>query len=60
MKKKLFTPETTEDLRKVSGTKNFSKIFEPLISDPSIADMAPNMDNSQGTVYSTLFGKACQ
>ena len=44
---KVFPPETTEDLRKISGTKNFSKIFEALISDPIIADMAPNMDKSQ-------------
>ena len=31
----------------VPGTKNFSKIFEALISDPIIADMVQNMDKSQ-------------
>ena len=44
---KVFPTETTEDLRKISGTTKFSNIFEVLIADPIILDMSPNMDNSQ-------------
>ena len=44
---KVFPPDGIDDLRKISGTKNFSKIYEALISEPIIMDMAPNMDKSQ-------------
>ena len=44
---KVYPPETTEDLRKISGTKNFSKIYESLISEPILEDMEPSMDPSQ-------------
>ena len=44
---KVFPTETTEDLRKISGTKNLSKIYESLISEPIIQDMEPKMDPSQ-------------
>ena len=44
---KVFPPDDIDDLRKISGTKNFSKIFESLISEPIIGDMAPKMDKSQ-------------
>ena len=44
---KAFPTETTEELRKISGTKNLSKILEALISEPIIKDMEPKMDPSQ-------------
>jgi hypothetical protein len=44
---KVFPTETTEDLRKISGTKNLSKYYESLISEPIIQDMEPKMDPSQ-------------
>ena len=44
---KVFPTETNEDLRKISGTKNFSKILEALIADPIILDMTPKMAKSQ-------------
>ena len=44
---KVFPPESIDDLRKISGTKNLSKIYESLISDPVISDMSPKMDPSQ-------------
>jgi hypothetical protein len=54
---KVYPPETTDDLRKISGTKNFSKIFEALLSEPIIQDMAPNMDPSQ---YGNVKGLSIQ
>ena len=54
---KVFPPETTDDLRKISGTKNFSKFFEALLSEPIIQDMAPNMDPSQ---YGNVKGLSIQ
>ena len=44
---KVYPPETTEELRKISGTKNFSKVFEALVADPILEDMEPKMDQSQ-------------
>ena len=31
---KVIPPESIDDLQKISGTKNLSKIYESLISDP--------------------------
>ena len=44
---KVFPPNTRDDLRKITGTKNLSKIYESLLSDSIIGDMAPNIDPSQ-------------
>ena len=44
---KVFPPVNTDDLRKISGTKNLSKIYEALLSDPLVSDMMPNIDPSQ-------------
>ena len=44
---KAFPTETTEELRKISGTKNLSKILEALVSEPILKDMEPKMDPSQ-------------
>ena len=44
---KVYPPIKTDDLRKISGTKNLSKIYESLLSDSIIDDMRPNMDPSQ-------------
>ena len=44
---KKFPPEEPSHLRKISGTLNFSKIFEKFLSEAIISDMAPYSDNSQ-------------
>ena len=43
----MFPPVCIDDLRKISGTKNLSKIYEALLSDCLISDMAPSIDPSQ-------------
>ena len=54
---KVYPPNTTDDLRKISGTKNLSKIFEALMSDYMIEDMLPSMDPSQ---YGNVKGLSIQ
>ena len=44
---KKYPPETPEQLRKISGTLNFSKIFEKFLAEAIVLDMAPNSDPSQ-------------
>ena len=44
---KTFPPKSTDDLRKIAGTKNLSKIFEALLSESIIADIQPNIDLAQ-------------
>ena len=44
---KIYPPIKPDDLRKISGTKNLSKIYEALLSDFIIDDMSPNIDPSQ-------------
>ena len=44
---KVFPPGSTNELRKISGTKNLSKIYEALLSDCMISDMSQNIDPSQ-------------
>ena len=44
---KVYPPNSTDDLRKISGTTNLSKILEALISDYIIEDMKSSMDPSQ-------------
>ena len=44
---KKFPPETPNDLRKISGTLNFSKIFEKFLAEVMISDMRPTSDPSQ-------------
>ena len=44
---KVYPPANTDELRKISGTKNLSKIYEALLSDGIVEDMSPNIDPSQ-------------
>ena len=44
---KVYPPRTTDDLRKISGTKNFSKIYEALLSSYIVEDIASSVDPSQ-------------
>ena len=44
---KVYRPQTTKDLRKISGTQNFSKIFERFLADIMIEDMKITRDPSQ-------------
>ena len=44
---KVFPPTKIEDLRKISGLKNFSKIAEKIFGDIMIADMTKSRDVSQ-------------
>ena len=44
---KVNPPEDESQLRKIACTKNFSKIFEKILSDFLISDMEPAMDRSQ-------------
>ena len=44
---KVFPPSTEEELRKISCTKNFSKVFESILSEFLIEDMKPTSDPSQ-------------
>ena len=41
---KKYPPQSPSDLRKISGTFNFSKIFEKFIAESVVQDMAPNND----------------
>ena len=41
---KCFPPERLKDLRKISGLLNSAKIFDKLISEFMISDMAPKRD----------------
>ena len=44
---KCYPPQSTNDLRKIAGTKNFSKIFEKFLSEIIIQDMKLSRDVSQ-------------
>ena len=44
---KVYPPKNRDQLRKVSGTKNLSKIYESLIADTMIQDMTPSIDRAQ-------------
>ena len=44
---KVFPPTEIDHLRKISGTKNLSKIYEALLSDSIVGDLSPNMNPSQ-------------
>ena len=44
---KTYPPQSTDDLRKISGTKNLSKLFESLLSDSIINDVSKNIDSAQ-------------
>ena len=39
---KVYPPANTDDLRKISGTKNLSKIYEALLADYMIDDIEPH------------------
>ena len=44
---KVYPPANEEELRKISCSKNFSKIFENILADFLVADMQPKSDPSQ-------------
>ena len=44
---KQFPPEEPKHLRKISGTYNFSKLFEKFLAEAIISDMEPKSDPSQ-------------
>ena len=44
---KIYPPQTTKELRKIAGTKNFSKIFEMFLAELMIEDMKISRDPSQ-------------
>ena len=44
---KVYLPRTAKDLRKISGTPNFSKIFEKIIAEVMLEDMSPTRDPAQ-------------
>ena len=44
---KVYPTLATDDLRKIAGTKNLSKIYETLLSEFIIEDMISSMDQSQ-------------
>ena len=44
---KVYPPANEDELRKISCTKNFSKIFENILADFLIEDMKPTSDPSQ-------------
>ena len=44
---KVYPTISVDELRKIAGTKNFSKIYEALLADFIIEDMNPCMDPSQ-------------
>ena len=44
---KSYPPQTTSQVRNISGLLTFDKIMEKLISELIISDMSPNMDPSQ-------------
>ena len=44
---KVYPPRTADDLRRISGTKNLSKLLEALLSDSIIQDMASYIDPAQ-------------
>ena len=44
---KVYPPQSPNDLRKISGTLNFSKIYEKFLAEVMISDMTPSSDPSQ-------------
>ena len=44
---KKYPPENPSELRKISGTMNFSKIYEKFLAESIVEDMAPSSDPSQ-------------
>ena len=44
---KVYPPKRPDDLRKIAGTKNLSKIFEALLSDSILGDVQPSIDGAQ-------------
>ena len=44
---KQYPPEQLKHLRKISGTLNFSKLFEKFLAEAIISDMADKVDPSQ-------------
>ena len=44
---KAYPPQTTRELRKISGTPNFSRIFEKFLAETMIEDMKPTRDKAQ-------------
>ena len=44
---KVFPPQSIDDLRKISMTKNLSKLYEALLADTILEDISPQKDPSQ-------------
>ena len=44
---KIYPPERISQLRKISGLKNFAKIFDSFLAEFMTADMMPNQDQAQ-------------
>ena len=44
---KVYPPQSASDLRQISGTLNFSKIYEKFLAEVMICDMKPTSDTSQ-------------
>ena len=44
---KVYPPKNTDDLRKISMTRNLSKIYEALLAESIVADISSNKDPSQ-------------
>ena len=44
---KIHPPQTIDDLRKISGTKDLSKLYKALLSETIIDDLKPSVDPSQ-------------
>ena len=44
---KKYPPQSPKELRKISGTYNFSKIYEKFLAEVLVEDMTPTSDPSQ-------------
>ena len=44
---KVTHPKTMKDLRKISSTSDFSKVFESFLKDCIMEDISPNIDIGQ-------------
>ena len=44
---KVYPPQTVDDLRRISGTKNLSKLYEALLSETIVRDIASSIDPCQ-------------
>ena len=54
---KVYPTNSTDELRKIAGTKNLSKLYEALLAECIVKDMKPSMDPSQ---YGNVKGLSIQ